>query len=52
MFKAVDIFKDFKYDKLDPSLLTLIGFLHTDICEVNLVFENADFMGSELDTKN
>lgn len=45
-------FKDFKYDKLDPGLLTLIGLLHTEVCEVNLVFDNADFVTAELDTKN
>ena len=28
---------------MDPISLALIGVLHADICEVNLVFDNAEF---------
>lgn len=34
-------FDEFKYDKIAPHLITLIGLLHTEICEINLTFDNA-----------
>ncbi len=43
MFKLIEVFNEFKYDKMNPFSLGLIGMLHTDICEVNLVFDNAEF---------
>lgn len=42
LMKAAEMFKDLQYDKSDPPLITLIGLLHAEVCEANLVFDNAD----------
>lgn len=36
---------------MDPVSLGLIGMLHTDICEVNLVFDNAEFQYAQQESK-
>ena len=51
LLKKQKAFSDFYYDKTQPELLSLIGLLHLENCDVELCFDNAQFEVAELESK-
>lgn len=45
-------FSEFKYDKSEPAGLFLIAILHTNLCQIQLSFDNATEHGNETQFKN
>ena len=52
LLKANQAFNDLKYDPIDPFSIMLIGLLHVQSLNCSLVFDNAEFQQSELESKN
>ena len=52
LLRVNEAFSELWYDKMDPPSIMLIGLLHLDVCNLDLVFENSDFTNAELESKN
>lgn len=51
LLKAHKAFDQLWYDKADPPSVMLIGLLHLDSCDLDLTFDNSEFVNPEMESK-
>ena len=51
LLKVHGAFSELKYDSTEPFSLAMIGLLHLNVCQINMVFDNTEFFNSKIESK-